>query len=240
MNENLDLTKLATIAENMPKVYESGQNETSLAHWKAITRNGKRTEWDGGYTPFMYTDYSDIKFPKPIVITGNAKRLFRLYKGAKLPRKEDIDMTGVTAVNEMFSFIYGISTTMEVPDYGIPTLSSYTSTYQESNIKKIELIRVTKDTTFSSTFGSCRYLAEVYFEGEIGQSISFSSSPLTVECVVHILQHLYDYSGTSDAGIKTLTLADSVKTRMAEQGAMTELDGMTYDAYISSKGWTLA
>ena len=61
-----------------------------------------------------------------------------------------------------------------------------------------------------------------------------------VESMKSVITHLKDYSGTENAGKQTLTLKDTCKTLMAEQGEIEELDGKTYDAYIADIGWNLA
>lgn len=220
-----------------------------LSHWKAITRDGKRTEWRGadGYTPFMYTDYSGVKFPKPIAMTGSVDRTFRLYKGKIMPRKQDIDMSGVTSVNSTFSYIYSISGGgVIIPDYGIPAMDLYTSTYNNAqSVKTIELIRSHKDTTFTTTFNSCNTLEDVRFEGVIGTNISFPNSPLTVDSLKDIILHLYDYSVEAPY-IYTVTFKASAFAVLDDEGltaSWIDKDGTpglcTWEEYIDNIGWNL-
>lgn len=150
-------------------VYAAGYDEAALAHWNAITANGTRTVWVD-YSPFGYADYSSVEFPKPIVITGDVSRLFRLYKGNKFPRKNDIDMTGVTNVAGTFSFIYGGERRV-LPDYGIPALDVYNATYQQSPVlEEIEVLRCHENTQFSRTFEQCTWIHKIRIEGTIGQN----------------------------------------------------------------------
>ena len=126
-------------------------------------------------------------------------------------------------------------------DIGLPASTYYQTWGSCTKLHTIELVRSNKETVFSNPFNYCAELVYIHFEGEIGQNISFSyCGKLSVESVVDILQHLYNYSGTANAGNYTITFNDTVKTRLAEQGALSELDGKTYDAYITDKGWNLA
>ena len=151
------------------EVYKAGYNEAALAHWNAITNNGKRTIWNDN-SPFSYTDYSTVEFPKPIVLTGDISKLFRLYQGVKFPRKSDIDMTGVTKASSTFSFIYSTGQRV-IPDYGIPALDIYDNTYQSSSsVSEIEILRCHENTQFTKTFDTCTNLIELRIEGTIGQN----------------------------------------------------------------------
>ena len=233
--------KFETIADAVyEKGYSDGCETVSLAHWNAITLNGTREKWNGkdGYSPFMVTDYSNIKFPKPILITGDATRLFRSYKGEYLPRKEDIDMTGVTSAAEMFSYIYG-NGCKTIPDYGIPALGGYYQTYAfAQDVYTIELIRCNENTTFNAAFTSCSNLKNVTFEGIIGKSINLSWSPLSVESMKNVIAHLKDYSEDADSiGKNTLAFSDDSWESLEASGAAP--DGDTWENYVIKLGWLI-
>ena len=155
--------KFETIAD---AVYEKGKSDTELALWNAITGNGSRNAWDYA---FAYADYSDIEFPKPIVMSGALIRTFRMYAGQKFPRKQDIDLSGVTSQEAPFSFIWGGSRTgMTIPDYGLPALDSLASFYSNAQIvRAIELLRCHEGTVFTNTFQRCDILKEIRFDGVI-------------------------------------------------------------------------
>jgi hypothetical protein len=53
---------------------------------------------------------------------------------------------------------------------------------------------------FTNAFSNNLSLEEVYFEGEIGKSVSFSVSPLLPECMCEIISHLVNYAGTDSEG----------------------------------------
>jgi hypothetical protein len=120
--------------------------------------------------------------------------------------------------------------------------TTYRTFYECAYLTTIDKIIIDNDGSrlFENSFYKCNQLKNITFEGVIGQTISFSSSPLSVESMVSVITHLKNYTGTQESGNYTLTLKDSCKTLMAQQGAIAELGGKTYDAYIADIGWNLA
>lgn len=235
---------VSRMAEGVDEVYEKGKFDTELALWKAITVNGSRNTWDYA---FAYADYSDIEFPKPIVMSGKLIRTFRMYAGKKLPRKQDIDLSGVTSQEAPFSYIYGADSLgnwrrVTIPDYGLPALDSLDLYFSNAQcVETIELVRCHKNTSFNSTFTRCDILKEIRFDGVIGQSISFLHSPLSMESVQDIIIHLKDYSDKS--ANPTLTLKDTVKDELQALTEIVEYEGQTYTYYelaTDVKNWNIA
>ena len=227
--------KLVTIAENMPRVYEAGKNTL----YDIVLNGGKKTSAE--YTFYNWnTEY--IRPPFVFKPTTRTMYCFRENHALKKIEKQYFDFSGVpanaTGSNAHYYTCYYCSQLEVFEDIGLPP-SAYTQTWGAClKLHTIELVRSTKETTYNNAFSQCAELEYIRFEGEIGQNISFKDNgKLSVESVIDILQHLADLTGES---AKTITFHDNVKTRMANQGAMAELEGKTYDAYIASKGWTLA
>jgi hypothetical protein len=221
--------------------YEAGYNEASLAHWNAITNNGKRTVWND-YSPFSYTDYSTVEFPKPIVLTGDISRLFRLYQGAKFPRKIDIDMTGVTNATDTFSFIYSTGQRV-LPDYGIPALDIYDCTYRSSSaIYEIELLRCRENTQFTKTFDGCTGLVNLIVEGTIGQNgFNVKDSPKLSKASIYSI--IYALATNPDLAVNnpTVTLSKAAVDKAFESpsGANNGSTSLEWAVLSEEKGaWT--
>ena len=218
----------------------AGKQAEGLAYWKAITNNGARSNWDQA---FAYSNYSDIEFPKPVVMTGSAQRVFRLYAGDKLPRKKDIDMTGVTNVTAAFSFIYGGGRSVTIPDYGIPALDLYSTVYDGAQaVETIEIIRCHEGTNFGSApFANCNKLTNVTFEGVIGTNLVMSACPLSAASLKNIITCLKDYAGTDSEYTYTLTLKSSAFSALEAEGATAEYNGTacTWRELIDNKKWNL-
>lgn len=251
-----ELLNLDDMASGVDEVYTKGENSgydnCMLLWWDAITNKGKRTSC---IRTFMSTNVGDIegieKMPYPLKLTGQCDGIFNDYWGKKLLPKKLLDLTGIKTTYDNSTVIHGMFTwwtsedagTTEgiIPDYGIPAMSYYTQfCYRASAVGTIEIIRCHENTEFSQSFDGANNLKNITFEGTIGKNISFSSCPLTVASMKSIITHLKNYAGTENAGKYTLTLKDSCKSLMAQQGAVAELDGKTYDAYIADIGWNLA
>ena len=102
--------------------------------------------------------------------------------------------------------------------------------YYNINITKTPVLYFGKCGTANSMFYSCSKLEEVYFEGEIGLSLSFAQSPLlTHDCLTRIITGLKDFSGTTTT--RTLTLHTDSKAKLSDAEKAIATD---------KKGWTLA
>ena len=144
-------------------------------------------------------------------------------------------------VNSMFYGAYITDTKKPIDISGSNVKSNTNSIFQNSKIKRIEMLRLKEDGSNSLTkcFDGCNELEEINLEGKIGKSVSFvDCGNLKVESIINILTHLMDYTGSSTT--YTLTLHDDCKTLMETQGEVEVLGGKTYDRYISDIGWTLA
>lgn len=237
------------LKQDFDEVYDKGYYDALLNWWDNLTLKGKRKGYIGTFQETAIGDVVGLeKLPYPAKPTTQCDRMFREYYGKKLPPKNAIDLTEINKTYDNVNVIHGIfswwtSDTTEgvIPDYGIPAMNYCDEfAYASSAVKTIELIRSHENTQYNKSFNGTNRLENITFEGVIGQNISFSSSPLTVESVLSIITHLADYAGTSNAGVHTLTLKDTCKTAMAELGAIEEFGGKTYDAYLTDIGWNLA
>lgn len=231
--------KFETIAD---AVYGKGKANESIAWIDAITNHGKRTQYSN-VGIFGYTDFSNFEFAKPLVIKGNPDSLFRAYRGAKLPRQQDIDLREATTVYRTFSYItkdYGAA--KYIPDYGIPAVDEYNQTYDNSTaIETIEIIRCYENTTFTSNaFTNCVNLKNVTFEGIIGKSINLSWSPLSVESMKNIIEHLMDYAGTEKEFKYSVTFSSACLTMLENLDPTTDPspNGNSWIQYLDDIGWT--
>lgn len=101
-------------------------------------------------------------------------------------------------------------------------------------IEGIDFSGLTK--TPSSIFSNCSKLANITVHGNIPLSISFSSSPLTVESMKSVITHLKDYSGTSNEFTYKVTFSSACITALEAEGA-TSPNGNLWTDYINDLGW---
>ena len=199
--------------------------------WDAYQQNGSRTNYDysfarDGWTEDTFKPKYDIKpttasamfyFCKIVDLRGVLKNqgvtldlskaidFANCFQGSRIEYIGAVDITGATkAVTSLFQQCY--------------------------YLKEVSELIVKETNTFSNvTFYSCESLYAIKISGIIGSSISFvSSSLLTYESLMSIINALKDYSGTTST--HTLTLHADAKARLSD----------TEKAIITQKGWTLA
>lgn len=100
-------------------------------------------------------------------------------------------------------------------------------------IKKL-ILKDDGSQTLTGWFTGCVNLANITFDGVIGQNISFANSPLlTKESLTNIAEHLKDFSRESGTGnIRTIILHDTVKEFMKN-----DTDGQVIASIIAGKRW---
>lgn len=236
--------------EEMPagvgEVFEAGKqegvDETKLAIWNALTAYGAREHFTRA---FYEGDFTDFTFPKPIKVKGSAGRMFYNYRGTKLPRKEDIDLSGADVSYTGNDDIYGVNNAFGwaskvtfIPDYGIPAPAKYYLTYANiGKVIEIEKIRSKETTVWERTFENARSLTTLQIEGVIGTSFPIQYSPLSVASLKSIIKHLKDYTGTNEYSY-TVTFKATAFAELEAEGA-TSPNGNTWAEYIDDLKWNL-
>lgn len=219
------------------EVYKAGKYEKELEFVQRFTGYGTRKNYNNA---FYNADFGGYTFN---IVPTSTQFLFTYYKGEKLPNGIDCSNINTTVYANTASFC-AYSMLKEFPDINIPATRYWEASFRDcEQLESIKVIRAAEGAgaSFNIAFYRCFALKNIGFEGVISVDISFAQSPLTLESIISILTHLKDYSAdTANKGKYTLTLKDTCKTLMAQQGAMVELGGKTYDAYIADKGWNLA
>jgi hypothetical protein len=191
--------KLTTVAENVPKVYEAGKQAERDSFWSVFQGKGNGANYRYA---FCYGRVNDKTY-NPIY---------------------DIVCTDSDSAGQ-YMFYQSPITDTKVGIYAPETNLAYA--FRDSKIKIIRLLNVHETTEFTGTFSGCSALKEIRFSGTIGQNISFYASPLTVDSMNSIIEHLKDYSGTGTT--HTLTFKADRKTMLTEEEK----------AIATNKGWTL-
>ena len=217
--------KLAQIAENERRVYETGYERGKVVGGggEEAYMAGKKYEYDkfwdvyqkkGNRTNYAFSFYNlgwnnDTYNPKyPINASGNTNSVFGYSQFTDT--KVDIDISKATSVESIFSkCIY---------------------------LKKIKNLKVSKDTPFKNTsFIKCYDLEDITVTGTIGQSIWFGDSTLlskkSIENIIGCL--------SIDTFDKTLTLnKTALESAFPAEGV--NLLGSPYvggSEYESAGGW---
>lgn len=240
--------KTLQLKQDIDEVYEAGKHKEWSDFWDVYQNYGKRTSY---YYSF-YADnamgaygWTDLNFkPKYDIKPTDLNRGFR-YAGISDLKKpfEDKGLVFDTSKCTVFDLAFGDMKNLEI--VGIIDMSSATSAANTFNnvgsLRTIEEIIPHENLDMSNTFNGCRALNNLRFGGVAGKNTNLSVAPLTVESIISIITHLKDYSGDiTNAGKYTLTLKDTCKTLMAEQGGIDDFGGKTYDQYLADIGWNLA
>ena len=144
------------------------------------------------------------------------------------------------------SYCFESSEVVVVPELDIRA-TSITGFFD--NCKKLETIRAfgyPTNSDWNAVFANCKALKNITIVQPIYQSVTFATSPLTVESMISIITHLYNWAGKSSEYKYSLTLTSACKTALEEAGAIieyTDSEGITTmktgAEYINLIGWTL-
>jgi hypothetical protein len=209
--------------------------------WKMLLNEGKKNFFTG----FFYD--SSFEYIRPSYVikpTSTVSNMFRGNPNLKIIEKDYFDFSNITtsptiSSNGYYSIFYDCSKLEEVEDCKFPSGYMYRTFYRCKNLRKIEKWTFAKDCGINDAFYGCTSLEELGAVGEIGKSIDFKSSPLNLESAISVITHLFNYKGTTDEGVYSVTFSETTWNYLdADVGI--EVDGVTYSwrEYISYLGWT--
>lgn len=248
--------KLVLIAENMPKVHQAGEKSEYDKFWDNFQNYGKKTTYS--YC-FSGTGWNMNNFkPKYDLGTSQYKGEQQMhYAFYKCTMPLDLiavaEETGVNLGPNSFNYesTYEHSAIVTIPvvnvgsGAGSVTLkNTFYNAYNLHTIGKIILlpeasnIGIDNGAEFNNTFYGATKLQNIQFENFIKKSISFSSCPLSVESCKNIIEHLYNFAGTTNELKYKLTLKSTCWTALNETEAPPS--GETWQEYVTSLGWNYA
>ena len=231
-----DALTLDNMAEDISRVYESGQKAQYDEFWDNFQDNGNRTNYSRAFGKYWNDAIFNPKYAiKPV---GTIAYIFA-YSGltdiAKLFADSGVefDTSEATAFNEFASYSSTISHLPAISTVGASSLDSIF--YNNGAIHTIDKLIFKDDgsqTWASSAFNGLASLVNIRIEGKIGASLNLSkASKLSYESLAGeegFINALYDYSETTET--RTLTLHATAKAKLSESDI----------AVITQKGWTLA
>lgn len=210
--------------------FEDGAAEIDR-FWDIYQQNGERTNYEYAFAGKGWTN--DTFKPKHKKITVEAAQYMFAFSNITGDLRDYLDIEwgngtkSHTFNGSKFEKIGVVSTEGSQPTQMF---------YNASNLSFIERFIVFSDSTgFSSTFYGCTKLEEIRIEGVIGQSISFSNSPLSVASMKNIIEHLKNFSGTGQAYSKKLTFTSTCWDALEADGVAP--DGGTWKNYVYNLGW---
>lgn len=230
-----------------------------------VYKQGKTDEYNKMWDRFQRQDYDDSSltssqrrfhgywwgwdnfYPKyDIKIKGTGEHCFYCFASGELQQslKNRLDECGVkldTSAMTNCGSMFGYSYISEIPELDFTSVTTGNAVFANTwaRLEKIELIIVTKTLAYTSWFSNATGLIYIRFKGEIGKSIDFKSSPLDLESAKSVITHLFNYKGTDEEGVYSVTFSETTWNYLdADVGI--EVDGVTYSwrEYISYLGWT--
>jgi hypothetical protein len=240
---------LDDMASGVNEVYEAGKKAEYSEFWEELTNNGAKQRY---FYTFCEKVWNENNFkPTCNIIPTEADHMFYLHNYGNAPYDLALQLEkygGKLDFSKCTNSGYAFDNAMLTR---IPEIDNSKSTFTAMFRQAPGLTRLTTidkvicsdegDQNFTQTFNYCSALQNITFEGVIGRSISFSSSPLTVDSMKSIISCLKDYSTESPFNY-TLTLKDSCKTALESDTETVEFNGATYTYFelITAKGWNLA
>lgn len=232
--------KLATVAENVPKVYEAGQKSEYDRFWDIYQDYGNRTLYRTG---FAFNGWNDETFCPKYNISGNVNYLFRYAKISDLENL--LNKCGVTldtSSSPALDFMFSESSVTVVPEIDVrnavsgQTKNALTSTfYAAYYCKTIRKFIIDENIAFVRTFGLMYALENIEIEGTIGQS-GFDvhwSAKLTAASLLSILTALSKDSELAEG--KSITFATEHQEVIERDEECLEQLNLAINA-----GWTVA
>ena len=205
-------------------VYDKGKQDEYDRFWDAYQDNGNRDFYSYGFSGYGWTN-ENFKPKYPIITSANPNR-----------------------TNVMFQYAYNLTEIMS-PLYFYDTSSSSTFVNCRNLIKIGDDtgggIWTTRNRTFTYNFSSCSNLEEIrfidynekgeYVPSEIGNSIDFSYSPLSVASMINIIAHLVNYKDTDNDGVNSVKFTQNCWAALEAYSAAP--DGGKWVDYVANKGW---
>ena len=220
--------KLTTIAENQQKLYDKGMSDNESVLWDGVLWDGARTTYMQYLFAYWKNEYIRPKYK--IVPTASVDHMFYKCKSLKKIEAEYFDFSNVPYVSNVLS-TSGFGATfnscenlVEIEDVNLSAANYYQAFAYCYDLEKIANINSQKDSNFTQAFHNCGALKEIRFTGVIGNDLNFAVSPLSLDSVNSIVEHLYKYS----SGSHVLTFSDYTKTLLTDE-IKTEITG---------KGWS--
>lgn len=253
---NSIVDRLKAIGDKQREIYEAGKaaggggsDEYYNTFWDNFQVNGNRQNYLNG---FYGTSWNDNIF-KPKYKTFNLSAASWMFNTANIT-KIDSDIVfnfnkfsnTTTRVDSMFSDCKQLTEMLGTID--LTGLKSSTFDLKSmfngcSALTTVNLIKLKGIETFTDTFKNCSNLINIDFEGEIGNSIDFSScTKLSKQSFCNVIDHL-KYNDSNDE--LTITFSKEAKNQAGFIPQQPGEDGMgEWTDYIilpaEEYGWTIS
>jgi hypothetical protein len=205
---------------------EQGEKDYWNAFWDMFQKNGTRT----GYAYAFSEVFTDELFkPKYNLIPDNANQMFRYSYITNLKQLlEDAGITLDTSKARYLTQMLEYSTVTHMPTIDGTAAYLASATFSDTaNLVYVEKFIVKEALTFPNCFARASVLAEIRFEGTIGNDIDIHWSPLSRASIESLISCL----SSTTTGKKVTLNKNAVLAAFGTEAAWIE--------YIASKSnWT--
>lgn len=248
-----------SIAENLAQIAEN--NDIILENMQAVYDSGAAlyTDW---WSKYQHSDYGyEYRFagygwydetfkPTEDMKPPSCMGMFYMFDYANKGKNHDLvsmlDSLGITLSFERAANMHSVFTLARISHLGEIRQSgtSWYNTFYTPYLETIDRWVVDEADTYSGTFTNATALANLTVEGEIGNSISFVSSPLTLESATSVLYALKNYyEDESNKYTKTITFSTATTALLEDAGTIFEVEysgstmPVSWDTYVYYMGW---
>lgn len=222
--------KLTAVAENVPKVFNAGQNAEYDRFWDSYQQNGTLRYYTHAFSGFGWRDET-FKPKYDIKPVGNASGMFRQMRVTDLGEalgSVSLDLSGVTVASTLFGYCEFLT---KVPKINLSAMTNSQYLFQScSKLETIEELTISETVTFvNSSFNGCTALTRLIMAGTLatnGLDLHWSTL-LDRESLLSVLNVLQDK--TSVGGTWTVTLGSENLAKLTD----------AEKAIATQKGWTL-
>ena len=233
--------KVATIAENVPKVYEAGKKAGNYEEWNKFWDNFQDYGNATGYTHiFRSKNWNDENFkPKYSIVPSASNFQYTFYQSGITNLAQILEKCNVALNIENVTLLYYSFASSAITH--IPTLNAIKcNNFQNmcngcANLLSIEKIIVNKDlltnSSFTGCFTGCYALEEIRFEGEIscnGLNLQWSTK-LSHDSLMNILNCLQDKTNDASGTVWKVTVGAGNVAKLTE----------TEKEIAHNKGWVV-
>lgn len=194
---------------SLQEAFDAGKQAEQDRFWEEFQQGG--TKFIAYTNAFAYRGWTDDIFnPKYPFLVGGGNSMFA-YNTALTDTKQPIDISDISHTQLYYLF------------------------QRATNLKTIRKLITHRNRSYTNMFEQCNALENIVFEGEIGGSINFSWSPLTVESMKSVITHLVNFAGTSSEGKYTVTFTSTCWENLEADSKAP--NGDTWKNYVASLGW---
>ena len=232
---------LCEVSDETVNAYELGRQAEYDKFWNGFQNYGSRNLY--AYAFYMWPSSSiGMFYPKyDIKPEGNAEAMFRNCDFSGLDMAERLESCGVKldlSETTASSYLFYTTVVKRLPELDLRGFVHLTKIFGYSTVERIDklIFKDTGEQRIDNMFTGAKALAHIDIEGVIGQTIDFSSAPLTPQSMKNVLTHLKNYTGTDSAFTYSVYFREDCWAALEAEGS-TSPNGNSWRDYCNDLSW---